>query len=131
MAVTPPADPDRPPGHRSQNLRLHTETQASAFWQKLCQQYRTEVNKLNDQRQAIYYFTPTAADTVSDKELTDAMTGWFKLDQQYAKLKGSWAKKFEPVLGARGTLRFFQIENRLDLIVQAAMASSIPLVPVK
>ncbi len=112
----------------AQNLPL-TETQASAFW-PLYQQYRTEVNKLNDQRQAIL-FTPTAADTVSDKELTDAMTGWFKVDQQYATLKGNWVKKFLPVLGAKGTLRFFQIENRLDLIVSASLASSIPLMPVK
>ena len=50
---------------------------------------------------------------------------------QYAKLQGDWIKKFEPVLGARGTLRFYQIETRLDLIIQASIASEIPLVPVK
>jgi hypothetical protein len=112
----------------AQNLPL-SETQATAFW-PLYQQYRVEVGKLNDQRQAIL-FNPTAADTVTDKEITDAMTTWFKLDQQYAQAKGNWVKKFVPVLGAKGTLRFFQIENRLDLIVSASMASSIPLVPVQ
>ena len=112
----------------AQNLPL-TESQATAFW-PLYQQYRAGVKKINDQRQALL-FSPTAADTVTDKEITTFLASWTKLDQDYAKLKGDWAKKFEPVLGARGTLRFYQIENRLDLIVQASMASSIPLVPVK
>ncbi len=112
----------------AQNLPL-TESQATAFW-PLYQQYRAGVKKINDQRQALL-FSPTAADTVTDKEIATFLASWTKLDQDYAKLKGDWAKKFEPVLGARGTLRFYQIENRLDLIVQASMASSIPLVPVK
>ena len=112
----------------AQNLPL-TETQATAFW-PLYQQYRAAVKKINDQRQALL-FSPTAADTVTDKEITAFLGSWTKLDQDYAKLKGDWAKKFEPVLGAKSTLRFYQIENRLDLIVQAAMASSIPLVPVQ
>lgn len=112
----------------AQNLPL-TETQATAFW-PLYQEYRAAVKKINDQRQTLL-FAPTAADTVSDKEISNFLASWTKLDQDYAKLKGDWAKKFEQVLGARGTLRFYQIENRLDLIVQASMASSIPLVPVK
>ena len=112
----------------AQNLPL-TETQATAFW-PLYTQYRAEVKKIHDQRQSLLV-SPTAADSVTDKEISTFLASWTKLDQDYAKLKGTWAKKFEPVLGARGTLRFFQIENRLDLIVQAAMASSIPLVPVK
>jgi hypothetical protein len=112
----------------AQNLPM-TETQASAFW-PLYQEYRANVKKVNDQRQSLL-FSPTAADTVTDKEIVTFLTSWTKLDQDYAKLKGDWAKKFEPVLGAKGTLRFYQIENRLDLIVQASMASSIPLVPVK
>ena len=112
----------------AENLPL-TETQATAFW-PLYQQYRAAVKKINDQRQALL-FTPSAADTVTDKEIITFLQSWTKLDQDYAKLKGDYAKKFEPVLGARGTLRFYQIENRLDLIVLAGMASSIPLVPVK
>lgn len=112
----------------AENLPL-TETQATAFW-PLYQQYRAAVKKINDQRQTLL-FSPTAADTVTDKDITTFIASWTKLDQDYAKLKGDWAKKFEPVLGAKGTLRFYQIENRLDLIVQASMASSIPLVPVK
>ena len=112
----------------AENLPL-TESQATAFW-PLYQAYRAEVVKLGDQRVALL-MTPTAGDTATDKELQDALTKWVKLGGDYAKLQGDWLKKFRPVLGAKGTIRFYQIETRLDLIVQAALASEIPLVPVK
>jgi hypothetical protein len=112
----------------AQNLPL-TEAQATAFW-PLYQAYRAEVVKIVDQRFNAL-MTPTAGDTATDKELEDFLTRWVKAGEDYAKLQGAWIKKFQPVLGAKGTIRFYQIEFRLDLIVQAAMASEIPLVPVK
>ena len=112
----------------AQNLPL-TEAQATAFW-PLYQAYRAEVVKLGDQRVAAI-MTPTAGDTATDKELDTMLTKWVKVGEDYAKLQGAWIKKFQPVLGSKGTIRFYQIESRLDLIVQAAMASEIPLVPVK
>jgi hypothetical protein len=112
----------------AQNLPL-TDAQATAFW-PMYQEYRAAVGKLADQRINLL-MTPTAADTATDKEINDALNQWVKLGGQYAKLQGDWIKKFQPVLGAKGTVRFYQIETRLDLIVQAALASEIPLVPVK
>jgi len=112
----------------AQNLPL-TDTQATAFW-PLYQSYRAAVGKLVDQRINLL-MTPTAADTATDKEINDALNKWVQIGGQYAKLQGDWMKKFQPVLGAKGTVRFYQIETRLDLIVQAALASEIPLVPVK
>ena len=112
----------------AQNLPL-TQSQATAFW-PLYQEYRLAVGKLADQRISLLV-TPTAGDTATDKEITDRLTKWVALGGQYAKLQGDWIKKFQPVLGAKGTVRFYQIETRLDLIIQAAIASEIPLVPVK
>lgn len=112
----------------AQNLPL-TEAQATAFW-PLYQQYRAAVGKIVDQRMALLT-TPAAGDTATDKEMQDRLSKWVSLGGDYAKLQGDWLKKFQPVLGGRGTIRFYQIETRLDLIVQAALASEIPLVPVQ
>ncbi|MEZ4413290.1 MAG: hypothetical protein R2910_09930 [Gemmatimonadales bacterium] len=112
----------------AQNLPL-TEAQAAKFW-PMYQEYRTAVGKIADQRISLL-MTPTAADTATDKEINNALNQWVKLGGQYAKLQGDWIKKFQPVLGAAGTVRFYQIETRLDLIVQASLASQIPLVPVQ
>jgi hypothetical protein len=112
----------------AQNLPL-TEAQATAFW-PLYRAYRAEVTKIADRRFNAL-LAPTAGDTATDKELETFLTTWVKAGEDYAKLQGAWIKKFQPVLGAKGTIRFYQIEFRLDLILQAAMASEIPLVPVK
>ena len=112
----------------AQNLPL-TDTQATAFW-PLYQEYRLAVGKLVDQRIALIT-TPTAGDTATSKEIDDRLSKWVSIGGQYAKLQGDWIKKFEGAIGARGTMRFYQIETRLDLIMQAALASEIPLVPVK
>jgi len=112
----------------AQNLPL-TDAQASKFW-PLYQEYRTAVGKLVDQRIALIT-KPTAADTATDKEIDQRLTQWVSIGGQYAKLQGDYIKKFETAIGTRGTLRFYQIEARLDLIVQAAIASEIPLAPVQ
>jgi hypothetical protein len=111
----------------AQNLPL-TEAQATKFW-PLYQEYRQAVGKLVDQRIDLL-MTPASSDTTG-KDITQALNKWVQIGGQYAKLQGDWIKKFEPVLGAKGTVRFYQIETRLDLIVQASLASSIPLAPVK
>ncbi len=112
----------------AQNLPL-TDAQATKFW-PLYQEYRLAVGKLADQRIALIT-TPTAADTATDKEIEERLSKWVSIGGQYAKLQGDYIKKFQAAIGTRGTLRFYQIETRLDLIVQAAIASEIPLVPVK
>jgi Spy/CpxP family protein refolding chaperone len=112
----------------AENLPL-TDDQATKFW-PMYQEYRIAVGKLADQRINLL-LAPPAADTATTKEINDMLNEWVKLGGQYAKLQGDWLKKFQPVLGAKGTVRFYQIETRLDLIVQAALASQIPLVPVK
>jgi Spy/CpxP family protein refolding chaperone len=112
----------------AENLPL-TDDQATKFW-PMYQEYRIAVGKLADQRINLL-LAPPAADTATTKEINDMLKEWVKLGGQYAKLQGDWLKKFQPVLGAKGTVRFYQIETRLDLIVQAALASQIPLVPVK
>jgi len=112
----------------AENLPL-TDDQATKFW-PMYQEYRIAVGKIADERMNLL-FAPSAADSVTDKEINDMLNQWVKLGGDYSKLQASWIKKFQPVLGAKGTVRFYQIETRLDLIVQASMASQIPLVPVK
>jgi Spy/CpxP family protein refolding chaperone len=112
----------------AENLPL-TESQATAFW-PMYGDYRAAVGKLADKRQALL-FTPIAGDSLTEKQINQTLNDYTSLNAQYAKLQAQWMKKFQPVLGARGTIRFYQIENRLDLIVQESLASAIPLIPVR
>jgi len=112
----------------AQNLPL-SDSQATAFW-PLYQEYRAEVGKLMDKRQSILT-DPVKGDSLTAKDINQMLDDWLKVGVEYAQLQQKWAKKFQPVLGPRSTIRYFQIEKRLDLIVEASMASAIPLVPPK
>jgi hypothetical protein len=44
------------------------------------------------------------------------------------KLRKSYVKKFNKVIPPKKTVRFFQIDNKLDTIIDFALAKEIPLV---
>ena len=45
------------------------------------------------------------------------------------KIRENYAKKFQQVLPAAKVARFYQIENKLDALVNFVLASEIPLMP--
>ena len=53
------------------------------------------------------------------------------LQKQRVETRNSYLKKMEKVLSPAKTLRFAQVENRLDLALQIELASQIPLVPIE
>jgi len=108
------------------NLPL-TEEQATKFW-PLYQEYRTDISKLVDKRQALLT-APVQGDSLTEKVINQTLDDWVKIGVEYAQTQQKYVKKFQAVLGGRGTIRYYQIEKRLDLIVEASLASSIPLVP--
>lgn len=102
---------------------------ATKFW-PVYQEYRAEVSKLMDKRQAILT-APIVGDSLTGKQIDQMLADWVKVSVEYAQTQDKYVKKFQGVLGPRGAFRFYQIEKRLDLIVEASMASAIPLVPAK
>ena len=66
-------------------------------------------------------------DTMTDAAAKDIMKDWFKMkDDQQALLK-NYAKKFGKVLPAAKVLRWVQIENKLDAVLQVQAARIVPL----
>jgi hypothetical protein len=103
------------------------EATASKFW-PLYQEYRAALAKVVDKRQALLT-APVQGDSLTEKVINQTLQDWVKTGVEYAQTQQNYVKKFQAVLGGRGTIRYYQIEKRLDLIVEASLASSIPLVP--
>ncbi len=107
------------------NMNL-SATQAENFW-PLYRKYQADRNKLIDRRVAILtefrddYMGMTAEQ--AEQILIDAL----KLEKDILKLKGSYRKKFLKVLAPRATLRYYQIENKLDTVINYTLAGVVPL----
>lgn len=110
------------------NLPMSDST-ARNFW-PVYQQYRADISKLIDKRQAILT-DPVAGDSLTAKQIDQMLADWVKVGVEYTQTQQKYVKKFQGILGPRGAIRFYQIEKRLDLIVETSLASAIPLVPAK
>ena len=52
---------------------------------------------------------------------------WMSIKKHTTKLQEKYAKKFRKVLPEKKVLRYFQIENKLDLIIDSELSAAIPL----
>jgi len=107
------------------NMQL-SEKQGEGFW-PLYREYHLEKDVLMDRRVKILtefrddYMGMTAEQ--AEQILVDAL----KLEKDLYKLKESYRKKFQKILAPRATLRFYQIENKLDTVINFSIASVVPL----
>ena len=107
------------------NLNL-SDAIAEKFW-PIYREYHLERDGLMDRRVAILtefrddYMGMTAEQ--AEQILIDAI----KLEKDINGLKDSYRKKFLKVLAPRATLRYYQIENKLDTVINFAIAGVVPL----
>jgi len=108
------------------NMQL-TDAEAEKFW-PVYDQYTAEVTKLGDTRVALIKQYAQNYDTLTDAQANDLMQKWGGLEESVAQLRLKYIPNFEKVVSAKKTALFFQIDRRLNLIIDLQLASAIPLV---
>jgi hypothetical protein len=107
-----------------------TEAEGEKFW-PLYHQYRAEMDRVGDglvklvHRYAFHY--PNVPEDVAKSMLKELAN----LEKEQVATRSAFLKKFGKILPASKTLRFAQVENRLDLALRLELASGTPLVPVE
>jgi Spy/CpxP family protein refolding chaperone len=97
----------------------------TAFW-PIYQQYEYERSRLDDRRAAVIkqytqkYPTPTNAEA---KAMAEQM---LDCESRLAELKKKYYKKFNKVLPALTVTKFFQLERRIDLMMDMQVEASLP-----
>ncbi len=110
----------------AENLPL-TEEQAKAFW-PLYRTYREEMAKLGDRLVALIEGYAKSYQTMTDPQATALLKEFLEIQKDEVAAKKAWVPKFEKVIPVTSVMRFYQIENKLDLIVRTSVAAEIPLV---
>ena len=97
----------------------------AAFW-PIYQKYEYERSRLDDGRVAVIKEYAQKYPALTDGE-AKAMAGqMFDCDSRLAALKKKYYKKFNHVLPALTVAKFFQLERRIDLLVDMQVESSLP-----
>jgi hypothetical protein len=107
------------------NLPLSSE-EAERFW-PLYRQYRQERDVLADRRieglEAYYEHMDEMSDALATRLLDDYLV----LQADMLALKKRYVSRFREILSQQQTLRYFQLEHRLDAMVEDELAQGIPL----
>ena len=70
-------------------------------------------------------------DNLTDEKADELWTNSISYSQEILKLKKSYYNKFKKILPAGKAARFFQAENKIEAMVNAALAMEIPFIETK
>ena len=102
------------------------EAQSTAFW-PVYNEYREGVRKVDDKVLTLIK-DYAAQDSVTTAEAQDTLDKWMAARAERMNLQKMYVKKFGKVLPANKLVRYYQIENKMDAIIQYDLAANIPLV---
>jgi hypothetical protein len=111
------------------NLPL-TADEATKFW-PVFDQYRKDAIKPNDERWAVIKEYATNYDTMTDAEAQSLMKRANTVDEQLLALRMRYVPLFEKVISPKKTALFYQIDRRVDLLINLQLSSVVPMVNAK
>ena len=109
----------------AENLQLTAE-QAPAFWETY-RDYANERAKLSEKEVTLIVEFANNYDNMSEEAAKQLVDDHIKIEKNTLKLKQKYLPKFRKVLSQIQTLRYFQIENKLDDIMAYEVNLVIPL----
>ena len=106
-----------------------TEQESAAFW-PVYADYEKERVTINDRLQKLIeeYATAYNAGKVPDKTAEGLLQRSLKIQKNRIGLQEKFTPKFKKVLPMTKVVQFFQIQNKLQAIINLQLAAEIPLV---
>ena len=101
--------------------------QAAAFW-PVYKQYEAEVQTLGNERLAIIQDLADHFDSIDDVKAKALLDRQMALEDKKLALQKKYKDEMLKALPAKTVARFFQVDSRLNKLVELTVASEIPLV---
>jgi hypothetical protein len=108
------------------NMKL-TDKEAEKFW-PLYDQYTAETIKINDKRYGLIQNYAQNYNQITDQQAEDYVRGLVAVDQASSQLRLTYWPKFRSAISAKNTALFFQLDRRITNLIDAQLASQIPVI---
>jgi hypothetical protein len=107
------------------NMKL-TDAEAEKFWPTY-EQYVNELVKINDAKYALIkeYMQNS---NITEEQADGLSKRWVEVDASVVQLRLKYIPIFRRALSAKGTAMFFQIDRRVQMMIDLQLASAIPLI---
>ncbi len=108
------------------NMKL-TDSEAEKFW-PVYEQYVTELVSINGMKYALVKQYVETRGVLTDAEAETAVNQWVGVDQSVAELRKRYIPIFRKVLSPKNTALYYQIDRRVQLMIDLQLATSLPMV---
>jgi len=108
------------------NLPL-TTGEAEKFW-PVYDQYIGELIKINNTKYALLKQYVQASGSLSDDQADATVKQWLDVDESVTQLRTKYLPMFRKVLTAKNTALFWQLDRRVQLMIDLQVASQLPLI---
>ena len=108
------------------NLNL-TADQATKFW-PIYDQYTAELTKINDEKYGLIKEFANSWGSITDEHAKDMTKRAIAVEDQVAQLRLKYVPIFNQVVPGRLVATFFQIDRRLQLMIDLQLMSQLPFV---
>jgi hypothetical protein len=104
-----------------------TDAQSKAFW-PVYRSYAHDQQVIGDQRVALIKDYAANYDKIDDTQARSYIDRALKFEQDSLSLRQQYVPKFEKAIGAKQTAKFYQVDNRLSLLVNIQLAALLPII---
>jgi hypothetical protein len=112
-----------------QNMSL-SEEEGQKFW-PIYNHYVKDLQEVNNQKYALLKQYAEMWATMSDQDAMIYVRHWLEVDTQVQELRLKYVPTVAQVLPGRKAATFFQLDRRLNMIIDLQLFSQIPLAHVK
>jgi hypothetical protein len=110
----------------AQNMNL-TESEAKVFW-PVYENYQKDLAKLVDKAVKLVENYAANYETMTEETAKGLINGYLAIEGERVTLMKSFLPKFRKVLPEKKVARYYQLENKIDAVVNYGLAKQIPLV---
>jgi hypothetical protein len=105
-----------------------SDTESAAFW-PVYREYARDQQAIGDQRLQLIKDYAQNYDSLDNSKAQDMVQRSINIEQKNLSLRQDYWPKFMKALGAKRAAKFYQVDNRLSLLVNLQLTSAIPLIP--
>jgi ferritin len=110
----------------AKNMKF-SDAESEAFW-PVYNEFETAMRAVNDRRVKVLTELAQDFETLTDEQAIDLLEQFFKFQQERVKVRKSFIKKFKKVLSGKQLTRFYQIDSKIDTMIDFDIARTVPLV---
>ena len=104
-----------------------SDAESTAFW-PVYRDYARDQQVLGDDRVKLVKDYATNYDTLNDDNAKDMVQRMITIEDKSLNLREEYWPKFMKALGAKRAAKFYQVDNRISLIINLQLTSVIPLI---